>query len=54
MKLFGTLLVLGEAHGVSGPVVHQFVEVIRERAFPLMGRGRIWAQVLRSALTGDA
>lgn len=38
---FGTPLALGEADGVSGPVIHQFVQVVCEGAFALLGvRGR--------------
>lgn len=38
---FRTSLALGEADGISGPVIHQFVKVISEGALALLGvRGR--------------
>jgi len=38
---FRTSLALGEVDGISGPVIHQFVQVIGEGALALLGvRGR--------------
>lgn len=38
---FRTSLALGEAHGISGPVIHQLVQVISEGALALLDvRGR--------------
>lgn len=34
---FRTSLALGEADGISGPVIHQLVQVISEGAFALLG-----------------
>lgn len=34
---FRTSLALGEADGVSGPVIHQLMQVIGEGAFALLG-----------------
>lgn len=38
---FGASLALGEADGVSGPVIHQLMQVISEGAFALLGE-RSW------------
>lgn len=35
---FRAPLALGQVHGVSGPVVHQLVQVVGERALPALGR----------------
>lgn len=38
---FRASLALGEVDGISGPVIHQLVQVIGERALALLGvRGR--------------
>lgn len=38
---FRTSFALGKADGVSGPVIHQLMEVVREGALALLGvRGR--------------
>ncbi len=38
---FRTSLALGEAHGISGPVIHQLVQVVSEGALALLDvRGR--------------
>lgn len=41
---------LWEVHGISGPVVHQFMEVIGEGAFPLVGGWHIRGQTLGTPL----
>lgn len=46
-----TAVNLWEVHGISGPVVHQFMEVICEGSFPLMGGWHVGGQTLRTPLT---
>lgn len=41
---------LWEVHGISGPVVHQFMEVIGEGSFPLVGGWHIRGQTLGTLL----
>lgn len=41
---------LWEVHGISGPVVHQFVEVIGKGSFPLVGGWHVRGQTLGTPL----
>lgn len=45
-----TAVNLWEVHGISGPVVHQFMEVICEGSFPLVGSWHVGRQTLRTSL----
>lgn len=41
---------LWEVHGISGPVVHQFVEVIGKGSFPLVGGWHVRGETLGTPL----